>query len=490
MAAFRNWDFLGKLKENGKRVITSATAVVTTIKQDEKPKVTTTVNDGNLHIGLSFPEIPTVENLVGEKYFVDGEERGEIFSEYKKNSAEGAYSAAFGLGTSANSDSQFVIGSYNDNKKENLFEIGNGTQSSRGNAFEVDKFGNTTCNGNFIAKGDIQDASGLSFKYLDENKLDKTELSKIISACQPLVHSVSNEVGFDSTTNFSIDWVNILTMKTIVTDSCYPFSVVTIPFHLSGPCTVSWSYYEIDINNNISRQIPYSTVTQQYQQGGHYIKTLLRNYQCQGATNYVVKLRMKVTPAVAVTIEANTIQSIIYNQGTGLMTAWSGDLSFKQIFEYYYMPIRRNVTVFKNYDSDISIKFPEHNNYGTYKEKIPSTGVSCGRRNIGVIPIKDAFNDDMESKDCTIKVYSDHWIYSTKYLDDAINNYDYFIVDEENKTIQLRGDYQLLPRTLDVDEGKLEIINFINADSFSTIDSLKVFGIEENNEEVIEGGQE
>ena len=38
------------------------------------------------------------------------------------------------------------------------------------------------------------------------------------------------------------------------------------------------------------------------------------------------------------------------------MTAWSGDLSFKQIIEYYYMPIRRNVTVFKNYDSDISIK--------------------------------------------------------------------------------------------------------------------------------------
>ena len=59
-----------------------------------------------------------------------------------------------GQGNIAGYRYQHVSGKYNNNKSENLFEVGNGTSDeNRSNAFEVDKVGNGTFVGNVISGG-------------------------------------------------------------------------------------------------------------------------------------------------------------------------------------------------------------------------------------------------------------------------------------------------------------------------------------------------
>ena len=63
--------------------------------------------------------------------------------------ASGLHSHAGGEGTVAGYSNQTAIGIFNDNKYNNLFEVGNGTSdSARSNAFEVDSSGNVRQSGN------------------------------------------------------------------------------------------------------------------------------------------------------------------------------------------------------------------------------------------------------------------------------------------------------------------------------------------------------
>lgn len=64
----------------------------------------------------------------------------------------GFETALLGHGLKAESDYQTVVGKWNDNNSANLFEVGNGTSSSRSNAFEVDTSGNAKIAGNLTAK--------------------------------------------------------------------------------------------------------------------------------------------------------------------------------------------------------------------------------------------------------------------------------------------------------------------------------------------------
>lgn len=74
--------------------------------------------------------------------------------------AKGDYSHAGGFFTQANYQYQTVIGSFNNNKENNLFEIGNGTNgANRNNAFEVDKDGNATIQNNLTVGGTINSSS-------------------------------------------------------------------------------------------------------------------------------------------------------------------------------------------------------------------------------------------------------------------------------------------------------------------------------------------
>lgn len=75
-------------------------------------------------------------------------------------SAIGRSSHAGGSYTQANYQYQTVIGSFNNNKENNLFEIGNGTNgANRNNAFEVDKDGNATIQNNLTVGGTINSSS-------------------------------------------------------------------------------------------------------------------------------------------------------------------------------------------------------------------------------------------------------------------------------------------------------------------------------------------
>lgn len=76
---------------------------------------------------------------------------GELFNDYLNNVASGQYSHAGGTNTQALGDisfvfgegliaanrNQFIIGKYNDNKSNTIFEIGNGTSETKSNVFEV-----------------------------------------------------------------------------------------------------------------------------------------------------------------------------------------------------------------------------------------------------------------------------------------------------------------------------------------------------------------
>lgn len=65
--------------------------------------------------------------------------------------AAGDYSFAHGRYVDANNEAQAVFGQCNENKAENLLEVGNGSSpSNRSNAFEVDKNGNVLCAGNVV----------------------------------------------------------------------------------------------------------------------------------------------------------------------------------------------------------------------------------------------------------------------------------------------------------------------------------------------------
>ena len=68
--------------------------------------------------------------------------------------ASGDYAQAQNNHTRAAYDSQTAIGSYNDNKSTNLFEVGNGQSvGSESNAFEVEKTGNVNASGCYMSGG-------------------------------------------------------------------------------------------------------------------------------------------------------------------------------------------------------------------------------------------------------------------------------------------------------------------------------------------------
>ena len=73
----------------------------------------------------------------------------------KETQAIGACSAAFGDNTVAGHDNQFVIGAFNENDENSLFEIGCGeADAARNTVFKVDKEGNTALK-SLTASGDL-----------------------------------------------------------------------------------------------------------------------------------------------------------------------------------------------------------------------------------------------------------------------------------------------------------------------------------------------
>lgn len=72
------------------------------------------------------------------------------------------YSAVFGFNNKAQYANQFVIGKYNDNQSTNLFEVGNGSSATRGNAFAIDTSGHA-----ILGASPTEDMHATTKEYVD-----------------------------------------------------------------------------------------------------------------------------------------------------------------------------------------------------------------------------------------------------------------------------------------------------------------------------------
>lgn len=90
--------------------------------------------------------------------------------------ALGDYSHSGGLATRAGYQSQTAIGEYNENKEEDIFEVGNGTSNtSRSNALELTKTGDLKIGGNYI------DGSGNALSLDSANEYTDQKIADLIN---------------------------------------------------------------------------------------------------------------------------------------------------------------------------------------------------------------------------------------------------------------------------------------------------------------------
>ena len=85
---------------------------------------------------------------------------GYSHAEGYHTTASGNYSHAGGFYTVSGHPVQTVVGEYNDNKSNTMFEVGNGNSTTRSNALEVYKSGDVVVGNNITAAGSISDANG------------------------------------------------------------------------------------------------------------------------------------------------------------------------------------------------------------------------------------------------------------------------------------------------------------------------------------------
>lgn len=366
----RKWDFLGELKENDKRVITSGQGTITETEGD--PSIEVTADGGVLNIDLELPISTTIspDDLVGEKWAdEDGNIKdsnavpyGEIFNDYVDNVASGNYSHVTGRGNQAESDFQTVFGKYNDNNADNALEVGWGTAENRKNIFEIKTNGDVSvkgslnAEGDLVAAGEISDSSGLSFTTLDEIKLDKSEFTTYLAESQAIILSDTNDTEL---TVKGPDEITVVDIDFVTTDATKPIFIATIPFVLSNDGNVTFKYY---LNDSL---ITTDTVSQYCSKGENFAtlanildirKEFTGNLKVTMTTSYVESdarrqeaeiLSMKnyiltltyAQPVVdttvpTATVKAYGIKSVLYVQGIGLSLAWNGRLVFTDSFDY------------------------------------------------------------------------------------------------------------------------------------------------------------
>ena len=87
--------------------------------------------------------------------------------------ASGSYSHSGGNSTIAGYSSQTAIGEYNENKEEDIFEVGNGTsKTARSNALELTKTGDLKIGGNYIDGSGNVLSMGSANEYTDQKIAD------------------------------------------------------------------------------------------------------------------------------------------------------------------------------------------------------------------------------------------------------------------------------------------------------------------------------
>lgn len=124
-------------------------------------------------------------DIVGKKYKVSGNNRGEIVGDYTNNIAEELYSFVTGAGNESHTTSQLIGGKYNDNKSADLFEIGNGTDSThRSNALEVKTNGDVVCGDLLVNNNRFSDV----FKRTNKRKFTNTNAINVTTSNTTLLN--------------------------------------------------------------------------------------------------------------------------------------------------------------------------------------------------------------------------------------------------------------------------------------------------------------
>lgn len=320
------WRFQGQLQENENRVITSASGTVSEINQGETPSLDIKSENGQLYIDLKVPT-KKVESFdiggVGQQFTIDGsptsangQNYGEIFNDYTNNTAGGLWSHAVGYGSKADYPYQAVFGKFNDNKKNNVFEIGYGNNTSnRNNIFEVDK------EGNVVIDGDITNGKGISLNSLDSNKLDKVQFDYLVSESQPRIHRLTNK---DIITVTTTETVLVNNEDFLTTTATNPLFWATVAFTLSTNAIVTFKYYLDGVLQSDD------TIVETYTAGAHFA-SLFNVYEMEENYSGTLKVTMTVSAGTA-TINEYAFKGALYIQGVGITAAFAGKLKFTDGF--------------------------------------------------------------------------------------------------------------------------------------------------------------
>ena len=174
---------------------------------------------------------------------IDAGNGGLAIKEYPDGASNGGSVAnnttmamSLGEGTYTESDNQFVVGKYNNNDSNNLFEVGNGASNSdRSNAFEVTEDGIARAYSAPSGPNDLVRAQDLNPIVKATVAISSDNLTLTLSAASPLPSSWYKFVDWGDG-NFS-EFSNEHTYNTQGTYTCVFYGVTTIGTRAFYDCT-------------------------------------------------------------------------------------------------------------------------------------------------------------------------------------------------------------------------------------------------------------
>ena len=188
----RSWDFQGKLKENGQRVITNIDSTIETTTNKE-PAVEVSELNGKVTLDIKIPQSGIGESeSVGSFFKVDNEIRGEIFNDYTNNTAEGKNSHVIGENNKAAYPNQVVVGKYNKNQGNDIIEVGWGTADERKNIATLDNKGKLNVESLYV-QNDIIFNDDTSLQQELKNKINIKDINTYLKKAEALIFGSEND---------------------------------------------------------------------------------------------------------------------------------------------------------------------------------------------------------------------------------------------------------------------------------------------------------
>lgn len=442
----RIWRFCGKLQENEKRVLTDAEGWISEIKVDESPSLDVITKEGKLIIDLKLPPFQNNENQIGQQYLVNGNNKnalgqpyGEIFNDYTNNIAQGIYSHVSGYNNTSLYSYQTVIGKYNKNNTNNVFEIGYGdNNSNRKNIFSVGK------DGTAVAAGDIKNGNGVSLDSLKEEKIDIKGFYKLMSESLPQIHRYTNDTAIE-VNNIETPIVSIPFISTTAT---VPLFWGTVPFTNTEDTVVEIKYY---INNVLQED---DTLYQTFNAGTHYL-SLFNTFEIQENFSGTYKVTITALNGT-LNIADYSIKSALYVQGVGITAEWNGNITLKD-----------NFTPFNISDKGINTILPIQENIEVKTQNPVVNGMQqifnkINFKKINII----GFTDNIE----TSRIIT-NYVFNTLSAKQYEYNNEY--ITTANKIFALKTKYNFTSKVESIDNGKLIAVQIKTTDK-KNIESVVV----------------